>query len=64
MIDQIIPKDDLEVRIQQLENEVEVLKEMLSIMQNEMTIVYDMQEMIAGIPKIQQVLGKIRDAFN
>lgn len=64
MIDQIAPEENLKERIQQLENEVEVLKEMLSIMQNEMAIIYDMQETIASIPKIQQTLGKIKDAFN
>ena len=64
MIDQIAPEEDLKVRIQQLEHEVEVLKEMFSNMQSEMAIVYDMQEAIASISKIQQTFGKIRDAFN
>lgn len=64
MIDQMVSKEDLETRVQQLENQIEFLQVELSIMQNEMTIVYDMQAEIARIPKIQQTLNGIRDAFN
>lgn len=64
MIDQLVSKEDLETRVQQLENQVEFLQVQLSIVQSEMTVVYDMQAEIARIPKIQQTLDNIRNAFN
>lgn len=64
MMNQFESPEGLEARIKKLEDEVLLLRNMVSILQRDMAAVYDISDAVTSISKIQLTLDKIRDAFD
>ena len=64
MINLFESPEGLEARVKKLEEEVLLLRDMVSILQSDMAILYDVSNAVSSIPRIQQVLDNIKVAFD
>lgn len=63
MINPFESPEELETRIVKLEEQVEILRTQVSLIEHELTIIFDLQDTVASLSTIKEKFDKLRDAL-